>query len=334
MSNQSNKTKCQLGCWGLAAAAALLTFVMLLAVAGFKFMAALFLAALVFIFLGVLLMWLFCTPLPAPHHASAPAAGGNAAGSPKGAAAGTAAAAGATAAVATASTAPKADAAASADAKAQDAKAKADAAAPKKAEAAAAKKADTTAKKKADTAAKKTAGTAAKTAADADGKATAEAAADKKAAAAAKKKADAAAKKKADTAAKKKADAAAKKKADADAKAAAAASTPDYDGDGALEGADEGTRPEALDAPRGGAADNLKEIKGIGPKLEKLCNALGFYHFDQIANWSADEVAWVNANLEGFKGRVSRDGWVAQAKILAAGGDTEFSKRVDEGDVY
>ena len=40
-----------------------------------------------------------------------------------------------------------------------------------------------------------------------------------------------------------------------------------------------GTRPEALDAPRGGKADDLKKIKGIGPKLEKLCNRLGFYHY-------------------------------------------------------
>lgn len=124
-------------------------------------------------------------------------------------------------------------------------------------------------------------------------------------------------------------------RAAAEAKAAdAAASTPDYDKDGVLEGENEGARPEALSGPRGGTADNLKEIKGIGPKLEKMCNELGFYHFDQIAGWSADEVAWVDANLQGFKGRVSRDNWVEQAKILAAGGETEFSKRVDKGEVY
>ena len=95
-----------------------------------------------------------------------------------------------------------------------------------------------------------------------------------------------------------------------------------------------GTKPEMLSGPRDGGADNLKEIKGVGPKLEKLLNSLGVYHFDQVAGWSADEVAWVDANLEGFKGRVSRDDWVGQARILAAGGDTEFSKRVDKGDVY
>ena len=87
------------------------------------------------------------------------------------------------------------------------------------------------------------------------------------------------------------------------------------------------TRPAALDGPRDGQADDLKQIKGVGPKMEKLLNSLGFYHFDQVAAWTGAEVAWVDDNLEGFKGRVSRDDWVAQARLLAAGGETEFSKR-------
>jgi predicted flap endonuclease-1-like 5' DNA nuclease len=130
-------------------------------------------------------------------------------------------------------------------------------------------------------------------------------------------------------------------KADAVAESAAqkaseakAVATGGQDHDGEPDGADEGTKPETLSAPRGGTADNLKEIKGVGPKLEQMLNGMGFYHFDQIANWTADEIAWVDANLTGFKGRVTRDDWVAQAKILAGGGDTEFSKRVDKGDVY
>ena len=114
----------------------------------------------------------------------------------------------------------------------------------------------------------------------------------------------------------------------------AAEATPDFDGDGKAEGSDEGTKPATLTAAREGGPDNLKEIKGVGPKMEKMLHSMGFFHFDQIANWTADEEAWVNANLEGFKGRVSRDNWVEQAKILASGGETEFSKRVDDGDVY
>ncbi len=109
---------------------------------------------------------------------------------------------------------------------------------------------------------------------------------------------------------------------------------PDFHKDGGDDDETEGTQPEGLSAARHGKPDNLKEIKGVGPKLETMLNELGFYHFDQIANWSPAEIAWVDANLKGFKGRATRDDWIAQAKVLASGGDTEFSKRVDKGDVY
>lgn len=108
----------------------------------------------------------------------------------------------------------------------------------------------------------------------------------------------------------------------------------DFDKDGVVEGTDEGSKPATLSGPRDGGADDLKQIKGVGPKLEQVCFDLGFYHFDQIAAWTTDEIAWVDANLKGFKGRVSRDAWVDQAKILASGGETEFSKRVEGGSVY
>ena len=101
-----------------------------------------------------------------------------------------------------------------------------------------------------------------------------------------------------------------------------------------VEALEDSVRPEALSGARNGGADDLKMIKGVGPKLEIMLNELGFYHFDQIAGWSAAEVAWVNDNLTGFKGRVSRDNWVEQARKLASGQETEFSKRVSDGDVY
>lgn len=94
-----------------------------------------------------------------------------------------------------------------------------------------------------------------------------------------------------------------------------------------------GKKPETLSAARAGGPDDLKQIKGVGPKLEALLHSMGFYHFDQIASWGADEIAWVDQNLQGFKGRVSRDEWVSQAKILAAGGTTEFSKKARKGGV-
>lgn len=74
-----------------------------------------------------------------------------------------------------------------------------------------------------------------------------------------------------------------------------------------------------LSAPKGGKADDLKLINGIGPKLEKLCNDLGVWHFDQIAAWSTSDIKFVDSKLEGFSGRIKRDKWVAQAKKLAKG---------------
>lgn len=90
-------------------------------------------------------------------------------------------------------------------------------------------------------------------------------------------------------------------------------------------------RPQTLSSPRGGLADDLKIIKGIGPKLEQMCHRMGYYHFDQIARWTEAEVAWVDANLEGFKGRVSRDRWVVQAKVIVEIGPAEFLKQLGEG---
>ncbi len=89
--------------------------------------------------------------------------------------------------------------------------------------------------------------------------------------------------------------------------------------------------PEVLKAARGGKADDLKLLKGVGPKLEETLNELGFFHFDQVAAWTEAQVAWVDARLK-FKGRIERDGWIEQAKQLAAGEETEFAKRAkDEG---
>jgi len=118
------------------------------------------------------------------------------------------------------------------------------------------------------------------------------------------------------------------------APASASVAEGDYDGDGVVEGKDEGAKPTTLSAAREGGADDLKQIKGVGPKMEGMLNDMGFYHFDQVASWTDQEVAWVDANLEGFKGRVSRDNWVEQAKVLASGGQTEFSKKVEDGGVY
>ncbi|WP_170343781.1 NADH-quinone oxidoreductase subunit E [Ruegeria atlantica] len=92
-------------------------------------------------------------------------------------------------------------------------------------------------------------------------------------------------------------------------------------------------QPETLTAARDGKADDLKLLKGVGPKLEQTLNELGFYHYDQIAAWTPEQVAWVDARLK-FKGRIERDDWIEQAAKLAAGEETEFAKRAKSEGTY
>ncbi len=92
-------------------------------------------------------------------------------------------------------------------------------------------------------------------------------------------------------------------------------------------------QPETLSGARDGKPDDLKMLKGVGPKLEETLNELGFFHFDQIAAWTSEHVAWVDARLK-FKGRIERDGWIEQAAKLAAGEETEFAKRAKEDGTY
>lgn len=93
-----------------------------------------------------------------------------------------------------------------------------------------------------------------------------------------------------------------------------------------------GSKPQALKAARDGKGDDLKKIEGIGPALEKLCHELGIFHFDQIAKWGEAEVTWMDGNLKGFKGRVTRDKWVAQAKLILEVGIEEFLRRAKTND--
>lgn len=81
--------------------------------------------------------------------------------------------------------------------------------------------------------------------------------------------------------------------------------------------------PEALVQPihpvPAGPADELTRMKGVGPKVAAVLNGLGVTRYDQIAAWSDADVERVDAQLGAFKGRVTRDQWVEQARLLAAG---------------
>lgn len=86
---------------------------------------------------------------------------------------------------------------------------------------------------------------------------------------------------------------------------------------GAITG--EATKPDLLSVPRGGIGDDLKLIWGVAEKLEQKMNAMGIWHFDQIAKWTPAQSAWFEDQMPGFKGRIERDKWIEQCAKLATG---------------
>ncbi|MEZ6001718.1 hypothetical protein [Hyphomonas sp.] len=74
-------------------------------------------------------------------------------------------------------------------------------------------------------------------------------------------------------------------------------------------------RPMAMSGPVEGHPDDLTLIGGIGPKIQVLLNELGVWHYDQIAEWTPENVAWMDEHLN-FGGRIAREGWVEQAAVL------------------
>ena len=93
--------------------------------------------------------------------------------------------------------------------------------------------------------------------------------------------------------------------------------------------AQDATTPAALSSPRDGNPDDLQRINGVGKKLELKLNDLGVYHYDQIAGWDRGNVVYVDDHLS-FKGRIDREEWIPQAKDLAQGKATDFSKTYDK----
>ena len=100
-----------------------------------------------------------------------------------------------------------------------------------------------------------------------------------------------------------------------------------------------GLRSVRSEALRGGAPlvfstteiDDLKRIRGIGVLIEKKLNSLGITSYEQVANWTGEDIERISEMLD-FKGRIERENWIEQARILASGGQTEFSRRVDRGE--
>lgn len=89
-------------------------------------------------------------------------------------------------------------------------------------------------------------------------------------------------------------------------------------------------RPTGIAEARDGKSDDLQRISGVGPKNEKTLHGLGFFHFDQIAAWTGDEIAWVDEHLK-FNGRIKREEWTNQARLLAEGKEEEFRRLYGTG---
>ncbi len=83
---------------------------------------------------------------------------------------------------------------------------------------------------------------------------------------------------------------------------------------------DDKNRPQGMERPAD--IDDLKQISGIGPKIEGILHELGIFKFEQVAKWKKAESDWVDGYLS-FKGRIERDGWIEQAKAFAKGGQDE-----------
>lgn len=77
--------------------------------------------------------------------------------------------------------------------------------------------------------------------------------------------------------------------------------------------------PDLLKAPRDGKADDFTLISGVTADVRDKLGAMGIWHFDQIAKWTPQNVAWFEVQLDGFMGRVTRDKWIEQAQKLASG---------------
>ena len=94
-----------------------------------------------------------------------------------------------------------------------------------------------------------------------------------------------------------------------------------------LAGVGEAVAAMARPVPESVPSDDLRKIKGVGPKLETLLNSLGVTNYSQIAAWGDDEIDRIDAQLGVFAGRIRRDDWPAQARYLEAGDMAAFEER-------
>ena len=92
-----------------------------------------------------------------------------------------------------------------------------------------------------------------------------------------------------------------------------------------------GTGAAVAVAATSAAGDDLTQLKGVGPKLAAILQDQGVNSFSQIAEWSDADVARIDATLGRFQGRIERDDWRGQARLLADGDAAGFTSRYGSG---
>ena len=80
-------------------------------------------------------------------------------------------------------------------------------------------------------------------------------------------------------------------------------------------------------APAIGEPDDLRKIKGVGPKLNAMLSDMGITRYDQIAGFTSEDIVEIDPYLGTFKGRIVRDNWIEQARFLAVGDIAGFEAK-------
>jgi len=84
---------------------------------------------------------------------------------------------------------------------------------------------------------------------------------------------------------------------------------------------------EAQAAPARESGDEMGKLKGVGPKLVTLLKSLGIVTYAEIAAWTEADIDRVDAQLGAFAGRIRRDNWIEQAKLLADGDQAAYEAK-------
>lgn len=101
---------------------------------------------------------------------------------------------------------------------------------------------------------------------------------------------------------------------------------PDFPGDSDVDRSSHDGSGGGASIARGGAGDELTQIKGLGTRAETKLKGFGVARFEQIASWTEGDIATIDATF-GMAERIARDRWVEQAGLLARGEIAVFEEK-------